>query len=225
MEAGQYKSMGASEDKIEIVPNGIALSEFENLSPRGEFRKKWGINDNQKMILYLGRIHKVKGLDLLAEAFAGLSRELDNVRLVVVGPDDGYLRALEELIKELKIEGKVVFTGPLYGTDKLGAYVDADVFVDPRVDEIFGLVFLEACACGTPVICSTGCGLADIIDGQVGLAVPYDKEQLRHALLHILGNDKLRREFGEKGKLLVRERFSWEKIAEQIEDLYKRVLK
>ncbi len=224
MEAEQYKSMGISEDKIEIVPNGIDLSEFENLPPRGEFRKKWGINDNQKMILYLGRIHKVKGLDLLAEAFAGLSKELDNARLVVVGPDDGYLRALEELIQELKIEGKVVFTGPLYGTDKLGAYVDADVFVNLRADEIFGIVFLEACACGTPVICSTGCGLADIIDGQVGIAVPYDRDQLSSAILRMLNDDKMRREFSEKGKLLVRGRFSWEKIAEQIENVYEGII-
>ena len=225
MEAEQYKSMGASEDKIEIVPNGIDISEFENLPPRGEFRKKWGINDNQKMILYLGRIHKVKGLDLLAEAFAGLSRDLDNARLVVVGPDDGYLRALKELIKELKVEGKVLFTGPLYQKDKLQAYVDADVYVLPSVYEIFGITVLEALACGTPVVVTDRCGIADVINGQAGLVVPYDKEQLRHALLHTLGNDKLRREFGEKGKLLVCERFNWEKIVEQVEDLYKRVLK
>lgn len=225
MEAEQYKSMGISKGKIEIVPNGIDLSEFENLPPRGEFRKKWGINDNQKMILNLGRIHKVKGLDLLAEAFAKLSNNLKDVKLVIAGPDDGYLPTLEKLIKELRIEGKVLLTGILYGQEKLKAYVDADVFVNPRADEIFGLVFLEACACGTPVICSTGCGIADIIDGQVGIAVPYDRDQLSSAIQHMLDDDKLRREFGERGKLLVRERFNWEKVAELIEDLYKRFLK
>jgi len=102
--------------------------------------------------------------------------------------------------------------------------VDEDVFVNPRADEIFGLVFLEVATCGTPVICSKGCGIADVIDGQIGLAVPYDKEQSRDAVLHMIGNDKLRREFGEKGKLLVHERFNWEKIAEQKKNVYQSVI-
>lgn len=219
-EAEQYKRMGVSEDKIEIIPNGIDLSEFGNLPERGEFRRKYSLNDNQKIILFLGRIHQTKGLDLLAKAFAQLSNEVKDVKLVIVGPDDGYLPALKELIKELKIEGKVMFTGMLNGTDKLRAYVDADVFVNPRADEIFGLVFLEAFACGLAVICSKGCGLADTINGQAGLVVAYDKDQLSNAISHMLSDDKMRLQFGKKGKLLVREKFNWEKIAGQVEDVY-----
>ena len=224
-EAKQYGSMSVSEDKIEVVPNGIDLSEFANLPKRGEFRRKNSLNDSQKIILYLGRLNKVKGLDLLARAFAGLSRDLDNARLVVVGPDDGYLPTLKKLIEELKIKDKVLFTGPLYGKDKLGAYVDADVYVLPSAYEIFGITALEALACGTPVIVTDRCGIAEWIGSNVGYVVQYDQEQLQHALLHILGDIKMRQEFGEKGKLLVRERFNWEKIAEQVENLYERVLK
>ena len=220
IEAKQYANIGVHEDKIRIIPNGIDLSEFESLPVRGEFRKKYGLNGNQKIILNLGRLHKTKGLDLLAKAFAGLSRELDNVKLVIVGPDDGYLPMLKGLIKELKLEEKVVFTGPLYGEEKLEAYVDADVFVNPRADEPFGLVVLEACACGTPVICSEGCGIAGILDGQAGLVVPYDKDQLQRAILRILSDDKLREWFGERGKSLVREQFNWDKIVEQVETVY-----
>jgi len=219
-ETEQYKSMGVSENKIEIVPNGIDLSEFDNLPQRGGFGKKHNLGSDQKIILYLGRIHKVKGLDLLAKAFAQLSNEVKDVKLVIAGPDDGYLPSLRKLIADLEISDKVLLTGPLYGKDKLEAYVDADVFVNPRADEIFGLVFLEASACGTAVICSEGCGIADVIDGQIGLVVPYDKEQLKQALLQILGDDKMRREFGEKGKSLVRERFNWQKIAGQVEKIY-----
>jgi len=219
-EAEQYKSMGVSEDKIEIIPNGIDLSEFDNLPQRGEFRREYGLGSDQRIILYLGRVHKTKGLDLLGKAFADLSKNFNEAKLVVVGPDDGYLSALEALIKELDIEEKVLFTGPLYGRDKLEAYVDSDIHVSPRAWEPFGLTLLEACACGTPVICSEGCGIADVIDGQVGLAVPYDKDQLQDALLRMLGDDKMRLEFGEKGKSLVREEFNWEKVAGQVERLY-----
>jgi glycosyltransferase involved in cell wall biosynthesis len=219
-EAERYKSMGISEDKIEIVPNGIDLAEFENLPQRGQFRKKYGLNDAQKVVLYLARIHKIKGPDLLAKAFAELSKDVADAKLAIVGPDDGYLTALKELIRELKIEEDVVFTGPLYGRDKLGAYVDADVYVLPSVYETFPVSVPEACACGTPVIVTDRCGIADVIDGQVGLVVPYYKEQLQHALLYMLGDNKIRLQFGEKGKLLVHEKFNWQKITEQVENIY-----
>jgi glycosyltransferase involved in cell wall biosynthesis len=219
-EAEQYKRMGISEEKIEIVPNGIDLAEFENLPQRGQFRKKYGLDDAQKVVLYLARIHKIKGPDLLVKAFAELSKDLGDAKLVIVGPDDGYLAALKKLIRELKIEEKVLFTGPLYKNEKLQAYVDADVYVLPSSYEIFGITALEACACGTPVIVTDRCGIADIVDGQLGFVVPYDKDRLTNAILHMLADDKLRREFGEKGKLLVREKFNWEKIAEQVENIY-----
>ena len=220
IEAEQYKSMGVSQDRIEIVPNGIDLAEFANLPQRGEFRKKWRLNSSQKIVLFLSRINKIKGPGLLARAFAALLRDFDNIKLVIVGPDDGYLTVLKKLIQELNIEEKVLFTGLLHGRDKLAAYIDADVYVLPSAYEIFGRTLLEACACGTPIIVTDRCGIADVIDGQAGLAVPYDKDALGKALRDILNDDQMRRQFGEKGKLLVREKFNWEKISQQVEDIY-----
>lgn len=222
-EAERYKSMGVSKERIEIVPNGIALSEFDNLPERGEFRKKYGLNDNEKIILYLGRIHQTKGIDLLARAFAALSANFNDAKLVIIGPDDGYLPALKELINELGIEERVLFAGPLYKEEKIKAYIDADVFVTPSFYG-FPVTFLEACACGLPVITTQVGDTLDWLDGQAGLVVPYDKEQLRDALLHILGDDKIGREFGEKGRLLVREKFNWVKIAGQVEKVYQSVI-
>lgn len=223
-EAEQYKSMRVSEDKIKIVANGIDLSEFDNLPEGGEFRRKYSLDSKQGIILYLGRIHKIKGLDLLAKAFADLSKHLNNIKLVIVGPDDGYLSAFKELIKELEIEELVLLSGPVYGRDKLKAYVDADVYVLPSVYEIFGITVLEACACGTPVIVTDRCGIADVIDAQAGLVVSCDKEELSNRILYMLGDDKMRLRFGDKGRLLVREKFDWKKIAEQIEKVYQSVI-
>jgi len=225
IEAEQYKSMGVSEDKIEIVPNGIYLSEFENLPERGEFRRKWGINDSQKIVLYLARIHKIKGPDLLAKAFAELSGESIEAKLVIAGPDDGYLPALKKLIKELNIEENVLLTGPLYGRDRLEAYIDADVYVLPSSYEVFGITVLEACACSTPVILTDRCGIAEWIGNNVGYVVQYDKKQLQEAISEILTNEELRGQFKEAGKKLIREQFSWSKIAEQIEAVYESVRK
>ena len=223
-EAEQYKSMGISEDRIKIVPNGINLSEFENLPQRGEFRRKYGLDPNLKIVLYLARINKIKGPDLLVRSFAELSGEMTDVKLVIAGPDDGYLPILKKLLKELGVEEKVIFTGPLYERDKLEAYTDADVYVLPSRYETFPITVLEVCACGTPVIVTDRCGIADVIDGQAGLVVKHDKDQLRDTILHLLSDDALRRELGEKGKILVREKFNWEKITEQVESVYNGVL-
>ena len=220
IEAEQYKSMGVSEGEIEVVPNGIDLVEFENLPQRGEFRKKWRINNSQKLVLFLSRIHKIKGPDLLAKAFAELSRNFSDVKLVIAGPDDGYLPTLKSLIKELKIEEKVLFTGLLYGRDKLEAYVDADVYVLPSVYEIFGRTLLESMACGTPVVVTDRCGIADVVDDKAGLVVPYDKKALGKAILEILSDEKKRWDFGERGKLLVRQQFDLSKIIEHLQNIY-----
>lgn len=219
-EAEQYKSMGVSEDKIEIIPNGVDLSEFDNLPQKGEFKRKYGLGDDQRIILYLGRINKIKGLDLLARAFADLSTILKDIKLVIVGPDDGYLSSLQKLVDILEISDRVLFTGPLYGQEKLEAYIDAEVYVLPSFYETFPVAVLEAFACGIPVIVTDRCGIADVINSQAGLVVPYDKDQLKHALLQMLGDVKMRQEFGEKGRLLVREKYNWEMIAGQIERLY-----
>jgi len=220
-EAEQCKMMGVDEDKIEIIPNGIDLSEYENLPGRGEFRKKYLLNE--KIILYLGRIHKIKGPDLLARAFAELSKEIDNVKLVIAGPDDGYLTSLKKLVADLEISDKVLFTGPLYGEEKLRAYVDADVYVLPSVYETFPVSVLEACACGVPVIVTDRCGIADIIDNKVEYVVEYNKDQLKDAIIKVLSDEGLRRRFGEEGKRLVREKFGWDVVVAKVENIYRNV--
>jgi glycosyltransferase involved in cell wall biosynthesis len=188
VEAGQYRNMGVGEDRIETIPHGINLAEFDSLPERGVFRREHGLDGNQRIILYLGRLHRIKGLDLLIQAFTGLSQQVGDARLVIAGPDDGYLRKLNRLISESGVAEKVLLTGPLYGPDKLKAYVDADVYVLPSVYEIFGITVLEACACGTPVVVTDRCGLAGVIDGRVGLAVPYDAGRLQEALQRLLND-------------------------------------
>ena len=223
-EIEQYKKMGVDKDKIEIVPNGIDLSEYDNLPGKGEFRRKYSIGDDEKMVLYLGRLHKIKGIDLLVKAFSDLVKELDNVKLVIAGPDDGFLPMLKKQIEDLKIGDKILFTGPLYKRDKLEAYVDADVYVLPSVYETFPNTVLEACACGTPVIVTDRCGIADFVE-KVGYVVEYDKDQLREAIFKVLNDEGLRRRFGEEGRKWVRKDFGWDKVVRKVEEIYEDCIK
>ena len=225
VEAQQYKAMGVPEEKIAIIPNGIDLSEYADLPPEGIFKKKFNMDENEKIVLYLGRIHRIKGIDVLVKAFADVVEKLGDVRLVVVGPDDGYLGELKALVKALRIEDKVLITGPLYGEDKLEAYVDADVYVLPSRYEIWGMTVLEAYACGKPVVASRVGGLKDLVLSKVTglLSDPGNIRQLANSILYLVNNDDKAREMGLRGKHLVKENFTIEKAVDKFEVVYREI--
>jgi len=223
VEAEQYRSVGVPEEKIEVIPNGIDLSEYADLPPKGYFKRKFGITAKEKIVLYLGRIHRIKGLDILAQAFAKIAKELGNVRLVIVGPDDGYLGELKALINTLKIEDNVLILGPLYGEDKLEAYVEADVYVLPSRYETFPMGLLEAVACGTPVILTENCGVAEYFRDKAGLVVDLNLNHLREALIEMSLNQKRQDFFRENCKTLI-ERFNISKTVSKLEEVYEEIV-
>jgi len=220
-ESKQYIEMGADPEKIEVIPNAIDLSLYESIPSQGELREKYGISSQDKIILFLGRLNKIKGIDLLLEAFAEITEELDNVRLVIVGPDDGYQQKTNQLIDELGIKDKTTCTGPLYEDDKLAAYVDADVYVLPSRYEIFGNTVLEACACGTPVIVTERCGVSDFVS-EFGYVSSFDKKELKETIIKVLTDPSLPKTINEQQELL-KERFSQKVIVGEIENIYKEV--
>ena len=196
----------------------------DDLPERGEFKEKYSIRDDGRIILYFCRIHKIKGTDLLVKAFSDLIKDLDGVRLVLVGPDEGYPFAVEELIQELKMDNKVLFTGFVSNNEKMAALVDADVFVTPSVSG-FPITFLEACACSTPIITTNNGDELNWIHDKVGYVVEYDKNQLRDALFEVLNDEGLRRRFRDEGRKLVKNESRWNTIVEQILNVYKGVIR
>ncbi|AFV22749.1 glycosyl transferase group 1 [Methanolobus psychrophilus R15] len=225
METKQYQDLNVDEKRIKIVPNGINICEFKNLPPKGIFKNKYGINDTEKVILYLGRIDKIKGIDLLVDSFYDIINELDDVRLVIVGPDTGYLKQLKDQIKSLNLQNNVIFPGPLYGMDKLEAYVDSDVYVLPSVYDMFPNTVFEACACGIPVIVTDRCGISDIIKDKVGRVVKYDKNDLSNSIYDILNDKHLSENYGVEGKLMVNQYYNWSIIASNLENIYGNISK
>ncbi len=225
-EAAELRIFGVPNEKIAIIPNGIDLVEYSDLPSKGSFKKKFGLDKNEKIVLYLGRIHEIKGIDILVRAFANIIHKLGDVRLVIVGPDDGYLSEIEALTKALKIEGKVLFSGPLYGVAELQAYVDATVYVLPSRYEIWGLTVLEAYACGKPVVASKVGGLTDLVlDGITGFSVESGNiHHLADAITVILNDDCRAREMGLMGELFVKKNFDIQRTTGKLEFLYESVL-
>lgn len=224
VEAAQYKKMGINQDNIRVIPNFIDSCSCKNIE-KGKFRSKYGISDNEQIILYLGRLDKIKGIDLLVEAFGDLAKNLSNVKLVIVGPDDGYLSSMNQQINQLGIQDKTIYTGPLYGSDKFEAYTDADVYVLPSRYETFPNTVLEAVVCETPVIVTERCGIADLVKDNMGLVIKWDKKSLKDGICSMITDEKMRNEFADKGKIFIRENLDSNIVAGKIENLYKSIIK
>lgn len=224
IEAGQLKSIGIDESKIKVIPNGIDTFEYMNLPSIGEFKKKYSVNETDKIILYLGRLNKIKGIDLLIESFYDIKKDMNNVKLFIVGPDDGFLSTLKAQVVDLSLEDSVLFIGPLFDKDKLEAYVDADVYVLPSRYETFPNTVLEACLCGTPVIITDRCGISDIVDNNLGYVVKFDKNELVSVVLRFL-NEDLKHNMFFSCSSIVKTNFSWSRILFQIENLYESVIR
>ncbi len=223
-EVVEYSKMGVPRDKIVIIPNGIDLTLYNCLPSKGAFKSKYGIPQEEKIVLFLGRVHKIKGIDLLIEAFSTLFTEMPNVTLVIVGPDDGYLEELQKQIMQLDIAEKIVFTGPIYGEEKLSAYVDADVYVLPSLYESFPNTVLEAWACGTPVIVTESCAISTAVR-EAGIVVKRDSTELTEGIKKILLDDTLSRDCCRNGEALIKNVFNIDSVTKKIEDCYCQVIR
>lgn len=224
VEKEQYLKMGVEEDRIEIVPLGINIEEYSDLPEEGIFREKFNISKDDKLIIFIGRVHEIKGLDLLIDAFKELADSESDVKLAIVGPDDGYMDALNLRIAECDLSDKVIVTGPLYKREKQEALVDCDLFVMPSKYESFTTSGLEAMACGKPLVLTKNNHIHDWVDGSVGLACDDDKMSLKDAMAEVLFDEELSKKFGMNGRRLIQEKYNWDMINEQILNIYESII-
>ena len=224
VEADQYRQIHVPDAKIVVIPNGVDVSEFKSLPPRGSFREKHGIGQNERVILFLGRIHQIKGLDLLLHAFARAIPRLSETRLVIIGPDDGYLAKLMFTIGNSKPLGRRTLVLPaLQNVEKLEAFVDADVYVLPSKYDAFPLSLLEAIACGAPVIVTEGCGLAEDCRDKVGLVVKGNETELSEALIRVISEEDLREKFRSNTSDWIKN-YDVKSVASRLEEVYYQVI-
>lgn len=219
VERDQYLQMNVKAEVIENVPPGIDLKEFENLPDEGKFKSKFGIPDEDKLILFIGRINRIKGLDLLVEALNEIDTE--HVRLAIVGEDYGLKEELDEMIDKFNLKDRVIFPGVLTGEDKKEALVDCDLFAIPSRYESFGISTLEAMACGKAVVMTKNNHIHNWVEGTVGLTCDFDKDELAKSIESLLDDETLRNNFGKKGKELIAEKYNWDKVERELESIYR----
>lgn len=218
--------------QIEIIPCGTDIEHFRALA-RASAREKLGIATDAKVAFYIGRFDERKGIETLVRAI-GRSQFRDDPRLRLIigggsrpGHSDGEERErIEAIIEELGLEDISSFPGRISDGDLPLYYAAADVCVVPSHYEPFGLVAIEAMASGTPVVASDVGGLQfTVASQQTGLLVPpKDDEAFATAIDSILGNPEWRDRLGSQARKRVEEKFSWEGVAEQLSELYLKIL-
>lgn len=248
-EKDHLRSLVSQQGYVEVIPCGTDLDKF-HLMPKTEARKALGFRPDDQIVMYVGRFDARKGIETLVRAFAQLKQHsrssptnldalilnpqasLPTLRLVIVGgsdPDqpDGQERLrLEQLAHELGIAAQTSFVGRV-GHDRLPLYYTAaDVCAIPSHYEPFGLVAIEAMACGTPVVASDVGGLKfTVVPEETGLLVPpQDIGAWAGAIDRILTDDLWVHKVRRQAPARVQQNFSWTGVAVQLSDLYRRML-
>jgi D-inositol-3-phosphate glycosyltransferase len=221
--------------KVYVIPPGVDVGHFYPI-PVDEARQFIGLAPEARMILFVGRIEPLKGLDTLIKAVACLRvKDLaEPVHLAVIGGDpevapeemSAEMNRIQRICDDLTVGKMVAFLGKRSQDTLPYYYSAAEVVVMPSHYESFGMVALEAMACGTPVIASQVGGLAFLVqDGVTGYHVPdEDDEALCGKLTALLGNASLRRTLGRNGAEYA-QNYAWKKIATQIVEVYSDVIR
>jgi D-inositol-3-phosphate glycosyltransferase len=222
--------------RVEIIPPGVDLSRFYPIHP-DEAKEYVGIECAHRMLLFVGRIEPLKGLDVLIEAIALMRQRIVYQEypfcLAVIGGDPdaspekmtAEMARVQALCQQYGLDDMVAFLGKR-SQDSLPYYYSAsEVVVVPSHYESFGMVALEAMACGVPVVASQVGGLAYLVqDGKTGFTVPSgDAQALCDRLTELLTNPDLRQKMGEQAAEFARQ-YGWEQIASQLVKLYEQVL-
>jgi glycosyltransferase involved in cell wall biosynthesis len=206
---------------IRVIPNGVFPDAFRDLPKPGLFRARHrDMLGDAPFVLFLSRLHHKKGLDFLADAFAVVAREMPDVRLVVVGPDEGARDSFIAQVKSLGVADRVLLTGPLYGSEKISAIVDAACFCLPSRQEGFSVAITEALACGRPVVISRECHFPEVEQAGAGEVVPLDAQRLGRALLVVVRDPERAARMGEAGRRLILDQYIWPAIATRLTNEY-----
>jgi len=205
-----------------VVPIGLNVEEYAPKPSCEILFSRFPDLKGKNIVLFIGRINYVKGLDILARAFAFVARKRKDVHLLLAGPDDdGYGEKVREWLKKEGVLEKTTFTGMLLGDEKLEAFYGSSVFVLPSYSENFGISVLEAMACGLPVIVSDKVNLwPEIVEAKAGEVAPCDAEEFSRRILGVLDDEGSAREMGVNGAALVRERYSWPEVAARMIEMY-----
>ncbi len=216
-EVDDYRRLGLT-NPIAIIPNGI---DPQASATPDLFREAYPLLAGKRIVLFLGRLHQKKGLQLLLQAWARISKG-DDVHLVIAGPDSENIQvSLQAMADKLNIRSSVTFAGMLAGEQKWSAFAAASLFVLPSHSEGFSVAILEAMAAGVPVIITAQCHIPEVAIHDCGWVIQPAVAPLEEALSDFLTLSQQEAEqIGKRGRTLVNMRFRSSVVGAQMAQVY-----
>jgi glycosyltransferase involved in cell wall biosynthesis len=207
-----------------VVPSGVRCETFKDLPDGRLFRERFVDGHDGPLVLFLGRINYKKGIDILIRAFVEVAREISAARLVVAGPDDERLTPrLEAVARSEGLAERVLFTGPLYGEQRLAALSAADVWALSSHTENLGIAVLEALAAGLPVVISPQVNIADEVAAhEAGVLAPCDPKRFGQALKGLLADHPQRLRLGPRAQRFAAQ-YDWAAVGPRLAEMYRSV--
>jgi len=208
-----------------VIPLGVDEDDLK-LPTRGAFREKHPQIGDRKIILFMSRLHPVKGLELLIEAVRSLSTSRGDFVLVIAGEGDkAYEEKMRDMVRSFGLSGRTIFAGFVDGAEKRALLADSDVFVLPSYQENFGMAVVEAMAAALPVVISEHVNIhCEIAAAGAGTVTSCDPSQIATHLRKLLDEEPLRQRIGRSAKCLVEENYRWHRIGPKVVQLYQSVL-
>jgi len=208
---------------VEIVPIGVDPSEFASLPDPSEFERLYPEVKDKRVILFLGRLNRIKGLDILIKGFGRAARIRDDLHLLIAGPDGGYEREARELVRSESLDSYVSFTGPIYGETKLAALSRADVFALTSYGEGFSVALLEALAASVPLIISRECHFPEVARSGAGVEINLVPQEFATALTQVIGNSSLLANMRSNARAMATGPYSWDSVGVAFKEVYERI--
>ena len=222
----EYESIRAFglKNPVAIIPNGTELPEITERDSEYPIPCRWKQSGNRKTLLFLSRIHHKQGLDNLLQGWALTKPETHNWQLVIAGEtkDSEYMQSLLEATKKLGITGSVQFIGGQFGANKETCFIDADAFILPSFSVGLPMAILEAWAYKVPVIMTSFCNIPEGFEKQAAIHIEPHPESIASGIQELImlpGSE--RKQIGLNGYTLVKDKFTWESVAESTLQLYK----
>ena len=214
-----WTQLGYPAGDVPIIPNGINLADFQAKPNLDAFRQRYGLLPHHQVVLFMGRLHPRKGVEVLARAVQQSTHA--DIRLLIVGPDEGLRPKLEALAQH---DPRLILCGYLTGEDRLAAYQVANLFVLPAVGEGLSMSVLEAMANGVPVLISEGCNLPEVVQANAGRLVAVTVDEIQIALESLLNDPITLANMSQNAMKLIHQQFTWERVVAQLEGIYSAIV-
>ena len=219
-EVGHLRAI-APRTPVALIPNGVDLSPFDDLPPRSTLEAEFPEMTGKLVILFFGRLHAKKGLDLLAGSLAALKDEYPELHILLAGNDDGALAPFLAQAEAGGVADRITRVGHVSGERAREVWASADAFVLPSYSEGFSMAILEALACRLPCLISTACHFPELARAGGGVEVEPNLGGVVQGLRELLERSPAeRRDLALKGRGLVETHYTWDRQTTRLSEVY-----